>query len=216
MRSIGNVCCILTTLLTFLSQSTSDTSCDYTGLQDEWIPCSVSHDCENPKYPLKMVSLKDLCPTGCRCYVQEDESSPVPSQYSNTTRPPPGPDSVPTCNGGWFLMDDMCYTLTDGPVAGHDVASGCAEMGSATPVYGTSESDSHTVVRILKATNRPLAWAILQAKTRPSAADWTHWFKCLSNDCKCTTISAETGQWASRSCDSKYPAACRRQPRYQY
>ncbi|KAF0314057.1 Ubiquitin carboxyl-terminal hydrolase 8 [Amphibalanus amphitrite] len=76
-------------------------------------------------------------------------------------------------------MDGMCYTLTDRPVAGHDIVSACSEMGGATPVYGTSEADSEYVVKVLKNYNRPLAWAILQAKTRPSTADWTHWFKCL-------------------------------------
>ena len=204
------------TIFLFLFKSNADTSCDFTGLQEEWIPCSMSQACENPKYPLKMVSLKDVCPTGCRCYVDEDGESPVPSQYSDTSRPPSGPDSVATCNGGWFLMDGMCYTLTDRPVAGHDLVSACAEMGGATPVYGTSEGDSRAVVRVLESLNRPLAWAILQAKIRPAAADWTHWFKCLSNDCKCTTISADSSQWTSRNCDTKYPAACRREPRYQY
>ena len=188
--------------------------CDFKGLQEEWIPCSESHQCDNPKYPLKVVAIKDLCPTGCRCYIDEDEDAPIPSQYSETTRPPPGPHSVPTCNGGWFLMDGMCYTLTHGPVAGHDIVSACAEMGGATPVYGTSEDDSDYVVKVLKNYNRPLAWAILQAKTRPSTADWTHWFKCLGEDCKCTTIDADYGQWATRSCDAKYPAACKREPRH--
>ena len=204
---------ILSFLFSF--QSNADIFCDNTGLQEEWIPCSTSHACENPRYPFKIDSLEDPCPTECRCYAEEHEHSPVPSKYSDIARPPSGPDSVLSCNGGWFLMDGMCYSLTDGPVAGHDIVDACAELGGATPVYGTSEDDSHALLKTLKSLNRPLAWAVLQTKTRPSTADWTNWFKCLTNDCKCTTISA-SGQWASRNCDSKYLAACRRAPRYQY
>lgn len=203
-------------LTTFIAIITAD--CDMKGLQDEWIPCSKKRICDNANYPQKMQSLTgvSLCPTGCRCYRMPKAPTRRDAEHQTSSPPPPGASVSLACNGGWILLDGMCYTLTSGAVAGYEFQEACSELGDATPVYGTSEKDGQAVVKVLKAMNRPFAWAILQTKNRPAAADWNQWFHCLAGDCKCTTVHASDGKWTSRSCSAKFPAACRREPRYMY